>query len=225
MTKNKNKWLARGSVQLNLIGLALLLILAVSARWLMSQPDSVATVVPLIMIVYAALKIIYELTFNRANVPTLATTRAARRRIADIIAADAKQRDAQKYIVVDLGAGRGELARRIARSSAAIQVYAIEKAWLPHAQSKLIGRLFGPPNVVYRDVDFWPFDCGAAQAVVLYLNPGMARKAGEKLAREMVKDGLIVSYNFPLLGAWQPAETIEFKAPFKETIYIYRKDY
>jgi hypothetical protein len=215
------KKIQSGYWQLNALGLALLGLLALTGWWLKAQPFSIRTALPMAMVGYAAWRIFFELTINRANIPTLATSWTARKKIAVLIAEDAK--DQKEYIVLDLGSGRGELTRRIACQVPHAHIIGIETAPVPYMQSQLVRALLGPANLSYQKVDFWTYDCTTANTVVLYLNLRLAKKAGEKLAQELKLGMQIISYNFPLQDEWVPAEIIEFRTPFKETIYVYRK--
>jgi SAM-dependent methyltransferase len=215
--------LRSGKGQLNLIGIGLLVLLALSA-WDVTHPLSIYSLLPLILIGYAAFRIIFELTYNRANVPTLATSYAGRGKIAQIIKDAAEARPDKAFNVIDLGSGRGELAQRIARAIPKGQVLGIELNRIPYLQACFMQRLLRVRNLAFKQIDFWGYDCSNADGVVMFLNQRLATKAGEKLHKELKPGSIIISHTFPLLGTWTPTDTVEFRTPFKEVIYVYRKD-
>ena len=217
-----------GSVQLNIIGIVLLIVLGVSA-WHLVRPLTWASVLPLVLIGYAAFRIVFELTINRKNVPTLATGFAGRGKMTEILKQEAAlhrvKGTGRPYRIIDLGSGRGELTRHIARAIPEAQVIGIEQARIPFWQSALAQRWFGPANLSYQRLDFFPYDCSDVDAVVFYLSGNFAQRVGEKLHQELKQGSLVISHTFALLGAWTtPAEVLQFRSPFKETIYVYRKD-
>jgi hypothetical protein len=178
---------------------------------------------PLAFVAYAAFKVVHELTFNRPHVPTMATTAAGQKKITALLQTDAAAHAGKTYNVIDLGSGRGELSRRIALNVSQTLVTGLEIARIPFLHATLIQRCCGPANLTFKRADFWLFDCTTANAVLLYLTPRLAQEAGKKLEKELAPGCLVISYTFPLQGQWRPIEKIEFRAPFKEVIYVYRK--
>ena len=210
-----------GQTQLNLISIVLLIILGISA-WHVARPLTWASLIPLGLMGYVAFRIVFELTINRKNVPTLATGYAGRGKMTEILKREADQRQGI-YTIIDLGSGRGELTRHIACSIPTAKVIGIEQARIPFWQSVFMQRCFGPANLSYQKLDFFPYDCSQVDAVVFYLSGNFAQRVGEKLHKELKTGSLIISHTFPLLGAWEPTEVLHFRSPFKETIYVYRK--
>ena len=222
MKTSSKKYLRFGQTQLDILSVALLVLLGVSA-WHVARPLTGASVVPLALIGYVMLRIVFELTLNRKNVPTLATGFAGRGKMTEILRQEVAQHQGAPYTIIDLGSGRGELTRHIARALPQAQVIGIEQARIPFWQSRMMQRWFGPANLSYQGVDFFPFDCSKVDAVVFYLSGVFAQRVGEKLHRELKAGSLVISHTFPLLGAWTPTEVLHFRSPFKETIYVYRK--
>ncbi|MFA4993700.1 MAG: class I SAM-dependent methyltransferase [Bdellovibrionales bacterium] len=210
-------------MKLNIIGVLLLALLGVSA-WAASQHLSGYSLFPLLCIGYAAFRVIFELTYNRANVPTLATGFVGRRKIAAVLQREVSMRGKSPFTIIDLGSGRGELTRYIANSIPVAQVTGIEIARIPCMQAAFVQRWLGPKNLSYQCCDFWPFDCSKIDAVVFYLTPTYAQRVGEKLHREMKSGSIVISHTFPLLGAWIPDKVLTFRSPFKEVVYVYRKE-
>lgn len=211
-----------GQMQLNILGVGLVALLGVSA-WVLLRHFTLASVLPLALIAYAAFRVVFELTLNRKNVPTLATSMAGRAKIAEILKAEAVAQTGKPYTIIDLGSGRGELTRSIARAVPQAKVIGIEMAKIPYWQSVLLQRIFGTENLSYLCLDFFPFDCSNVDAVVFYLSGPFARRVGEKLWKELKPGSLVISHTFALEAPWQPAEVLNFRSPFKETIYVYRK--
>ena len=73
---------------------------------------------------------------------------------------------AKPYTVLDLGSGSGQMTWQIARALPNAHVTGVELAYVPWLRSVLRQRLFGPANLDYKRVDFWLYDCSAADAVV-----------------------------------------------------------
>ncbi len=207
--------------QLNIIGILLTILLGFCA-WEIAHPLTWASLVPLALIGYAEFWIVFELTINRGKVPSLATGFIGRRKIAAILQEDRPRKTS--YHIIDLGSGRGELTRMIARALPDAHVTGIEMARGPFRQSVFLQKLFGPRNLAYQCLDFLTFDCSSTDAIVFFLTPILAQKAGEKLVKELKPGSLIVSHTFPLLGMWKPIEIIDYRTPFKEKIFVYRKN-
>ena len=174
---------------------------------------------------YAALRIAYEMTFNRRSVPTIASAPAVRRQVAQLIANDYAARGGA-YRVVDLGSGRGELARAIAKAVPQAQVTGVELALVPHWRARLWQTLFGPANLNFQRANFFTYDCTNASAVVLFLGK-LTVPAGDKLLRELAPGSLVISNDFELGENWLTngitLETITLRTPFKTVLYIYRR--
>ena len=220
MTPNPQPFLS-GKIQLNIIGFILCVILGFSL-WKMLHPFTWLSIIPLLFVAYGLFRVIFELTWNRNNVPTLATSHAGRAKMTELLKIAAAPRAG--YSIIDLGSGRGELTRHIAKAIPTARVIGIEMARIPFLQSRFVQRWLGPSNLSYECLDFWPYDCSQIDAVVFYLSGTFARKVGEKLHRELKPGSLVISHTFALEGAWgEPAEILHFRTPFKEVIYVYRK--
>lgn len=207
-------------MQLALIYTLLLAWLAFIA-WVVAWPLTWISPLVLICLGYIAYRIIYELTLNRLIIPTMATCFVGRQKTAKILQDNAALSLNKTYNIVDLGSGRGELARCIAKKIPTATVTGVEMARFPFIESCLIQRLLGPKNLSYERCDFWDFDCSTTNAVVLYLGPITAQKIGEKLHRELPEESIVISHTYPLLGNWTPTEILSYHAPFKETIFVY----
>lgn len=208
---------------LDFIGLFAVFLLA-EAAWRLIHPLTFLSSVALLFVVYAAGRILFELTLNRNKVPSISTCFAGRRKIAALLKQDAHRRNRQDLTVFDLGSGYGFLANRIAHALPASHVKGFDIAPFPLACASFVQRVLGPSNLAFERADFFKTDCSDADAVVFYLTPSLAIRVGEKLDRELKPGSLVISHTFPVGGAWTPAETVRFFSPFKETLYVYRKN-
>lgn len=172
---------------------------------------------------YIICRFVFELTFNRSTVPTMATCYVARQKIAKILQHEVSLQKKLTYTIVDLGSGRGELARCLGKKIPKAKIIGIEIARFPYIQSVLVQRLFGPQNVTFDRLDFWNFNCASIDAVVLYLGPMSAQKIGNKLRQELKPGSIVISHTYALCGEWKPIETQEFHSPFKETFFVYKR--
>lgn len=191
--------------------------------WSIAWPLTWVSIPVLLCSGYALYRLVFELTYNRSqHSPTIATCFVARRKTAKILERESALCNSEPYNVVDLGSGRGELARCIAKKIPTATVTGVELARFPYLQSVLFQRLFGPKNLSFKRSDFWSFDCSDMNAVVLYLGPITTQRIGEKLYQELRSGSIVISQTYPLLGKWVPIEILAFHAPFKEVIYIYK---
>jgi len=187
-------------------------------------PFSWLSVPIFLCLAYAVFRLTLELTVNRKqHSPTIATCFVARQKIAKLLYKETSQSNQRPYTIVDLGSGRGELARCIAKKIPESRVTGIEMAYFPYMQASFIQRVLGPKNLTFERRDFWNFDCSAINAVVLYLGPITAQKMGEKLYRELKRDSMVISYTYPLLGDWKPLDVQNFYSPFREVFYVYKR--
>ncbi len=204
--------------------LAAFAILSMGATgWDLVYPFTLRSIPVLVVFGYAVFRIVFELTFNRKGIPTMATTMLARHKMAAILKTEAERTGRSPYRIYDLGSGRGELARRIAKTVPSAIVCGLEIAPIPLWQSQMIQRLFGPANLSFRREDIWTFDARDADAIVLYLGPLTTQRMGEKLRAELKPGSLIITSTFPLDPSWEPVEVNRFSSPFKEVFYVYRQ--
>lgn len=204
-----------------------LIVMLVAAAWRLAHPLTPLSVLPLAAVLIAAGRIFYELTWNRYKVPTVATGFTARRLMARALREAEREtvdaRNGRPFKIVDMGSGRGELTRFLARALPNSLVEGVEIAPLPHAQAVWMQRHFGPANLSYRCADFDSYDCVDADAVVMYLSGALTLHVGEKLARALRPGATVIAHTFPLGPAWPDGQEVIFHTPFKERIFIYRK--
>lgn len=177
-------------------------------------------------LVLAALRVAYEFTWNRANIPTVSTGFLQRRKIVELVQTDYAARQKEGYTILDLGSGRGELTRDLARAFPAAQIVGIEFARLAHLQALFWRTVCRLHNVTYLQQDLFTYDCSQADAVVMFLGR-LTMQAGEKLRRELRPGTLVISHDFMLsrpddATGWQPVDTVTLYMPFKATLYVYR---
>ncbi len=209
--------------KLDILGFFFVLLLA-AGGWQVAHPFTWFALFPLSFIGYGIFRIIFELTWNRKQVPTLATGFVGRAKMIEILkAAAALHTGKRPFTIMDFGSGRGELTRAIARALPHADVRGVELAPIPFWQSVWMQRLFGPPNLSYRRADFFTIPCADLDAAVFYLSGTFALRVGEKLFQEMKPGGLVASHTFPLQDFWGAGERHPFRSPFQEEIYVYRK--
>ncbi|MGB4102319.1 MAG: class I SAM-dependent methyltransferase [Alphaproteobacteria bacterium] len=191
-----------------------------------SLPESAALVLDgvfLLFFFFVALWAGYEYTFNKTGVPTIASAPRMRRKMIACLQRDAAVKAAPSpYTIIDLGSGNGQLTRAIARAMPQAQVIGIEISFLPWLRATLIQKLFGPANLTYERRDFWDYDCGKADAVVMYLVGKKMERVGTKLRRELPPNAMILSNRYALRGDWQAQEEIPLLTPFRNKLYLYR---
>ncbi len=157
----------------------------------------------------------------RTGVPTVASFRPARKKIIEILQKHFGSADTSPTII-DLGSGNGQLTRQIALTLPKANVIGIEISFMPWLISKLRQLFFGPRNLHYQRVDFWSYDCGKVDAVVLFLTDNVLDRISQKLAKELKTGALVVSNECPLTGDWQPIETVD-TGLFKCQIFVYQQ--
>ncbi len=173
-----------------------------------------------IVIIIAASYEYFEWKTGVATFPTMPTVR---RKIIELLQQDAKQRASRPYIILDLGSGSGQMTSRIARAMPEAQVIGIEIAFIPWLRSVVRQRLFGPQNLIYKRMDFWPYDTSTVSAVVTYLPGKIMEQVGEKLRKELKPGTLVIANTFNLRADWEPIETFMLHAPFKTNVFVYRQ--
>lgn len=163
----------------------------------------------------------------KTGVPTVVSFPRAQRKIVEFLKKETENQIYQMpYHVLDLGSGGGQLCRRIAKTLPAIKVTGIEISFLPWLRSILTQRLMGPPNLAFKRLDFWTYDCRSMNAIVVFLTgKEILERVGQKLRKEL-KPGTLIIANDEKLGAdWVPLETVEnaIHGIFHSKIYIYRQ--
>lgn len=172
---------------------------------------------------YYMLRIFYEFTFNRGNIPTLGTDYFLLKKIAEILQKDCAEKHKPAYNVIDCGSGKGLATRMIAKAIPSSRVVGLELSNWPYQQSQCLKRLLGIQNVEYLKKDFFAHDFSEADAVFLFLNGRIAELLGEKLYTELKAGALVVTNEFELKGRWPAPEQHTLYTPFKGTLYVYRR--
>lgn len=184
----------------------------------------VATWYYIIVYTFFALALAYAFYERKTGVPTFPTMPAVRRRIADIIRKDFTERSESAYTIIDIGSGSGQLCARLARTLPKAHVIGIELSYVPWLRAMLRQRLFGPKNLEFRRLDFWPYNLAEANAIVTYLPGKIMERVGEKLRRELKPGALVVANIFPLRAGWEPLEIITTNKWLKTKVFVYRQN-
>jgi trans-aconitate methyltransferase len=165
----------------------------------------------------------YEYFERKTGVAVFPTMPRVGRKIIEILKRDAQSRTGKPYAILDLGSGSGQLAWKIARAMPQAHITGLELAYLPWLRSVVRRRLFGPSNLTYKRLDFWPYDTSSADAVVTYLPGRIMDRVGEKLRKELKPGTLVIANTFPLRADWVADETLSLRAPFKTNVFVYRQ--
>jgi precorrin-6B methylase 2 len=184
---------------------------------------SLETVMLLFVAAVSLIAAYYEYEEAKTGVATFPTMPKVRRKIIEILQHETESCPMRPFVVLDLGSGSGQMTWRLARALPEAKVIGIESAYVPWLRSVWRQRLFGPSNLVYKRLDFWPYDCSEASALVTYLPGKIMDRVGEKLRRELRPGALVIANVFPLRGGWEPYEVIGLRAPFKTKVYVYRQ--
>ena len=179
----------------------------------------------IIMATILAVVLICQVYAFRTGVPTFATFPGRRKAMIAILQQKfAARGDDRTLTIVDLGSGGGQLCRAIARALPQSKVAGVELSPLPHLRASIIRRLFGPANVRFFRRDFWRYDIGDADAIVLFLTRNVMQRMGEKLHREAKPGCLIIASDDPLLDGWEPVEIVSDPIlGLASRIYVYRQ--
>ncbi len=172
---------------------------------------------------YYMLRIFYEFTFNRGNIPVLGTDFFLVKKVISIMQKDCAKKNLATYTVIDCGSGKGQMTRMIAKAMPSSQVVGLELGAWPYKQSQFLKRLMGIKNVEYVQKDFFAYDYSNADAVFMFLNGRIAELLGEKLYTELKAGALIITNEFELRGQWPAPEHITLYTPFKGNLFVYRR--
>lgn len=179
------------------------------------------TLLPLGILVYFLVRILYEFTLNRKNIPTIATGFFEQRAMIKILKAAAE--DKTVFQIVDCGSGSGELTRHVAWAMPKAQVTGLELSAWPYKKAEFFKDFFCLKNLTYKNISFFDHDFRGVDAAMIYLSGHLTQKLGEKLWAELKPQALVITNEFPLLGAWQPQYLMTRYTPFKTTLFIYRR--
>lgn len=181
------------------------------------------------MIVWLILLVIFFLVMSteyfswRTGVPTVASFRPTRAKIIDALKTRAiAHKGSTPYSIIDLGSGHGQLAAQIARALPDATVTGIEISFVAWAIACIRKLIFGPKNMGFKCVDFWPYDCSKADAFVVFLTPNVIDRISQKLWAELKQGAIVVSNECALSGDWQPVEIID-TGLYKVQIFVYQQ--
>lgn len=125
----------------------------------------------------------------------------------------------QPHKFIELGAGVGSVAVRLADYRASMLVDAYELAPIPWLITRLRSRK--RPNLhVYRR-SFWNCDLGGYQVVYAFLSPNPMPRLAEKIKREMRPGSLFIASSFPVPG-WTPEVIRPIQDRRRTRLYCYR---
>lgn len=179
------------------------------------------------LVLFALITASYCYYDAKTGVSTFPTMPAVRRKMIEILQQDftAKQPllEGRCYTIIDLGSGSGQLSWHVAKALPEAKVMGVEISPIPWLRSVIRQRLFGPANLAYYRLDFWPYDVSGVDAVLSYLPGTIMGKVAAKLRRELRPGALMVSNRFRT-DEWEPSETHIVYAPFKTEVLVYRQE-
>lgn len=191
--------------------------------WEISAGVTIEKGILLAILSYYMLRIGYEFTFNRGNIPTMNTDGGLMRKMVQMLKEDAGRKSGTNYNVIDCGSGTGKLSRMIARAIPSSNVLGLETAKWPLEQSRLMQRMMGIKNLQYQQQDFFVQDYASTDAVVAFLNARVTEALGERLYAQLKPNALVITNEFELKGSWPTPQVITLYTPFKGTLYVYRR--
>ncbi len=159
----------------------------------------------------------YFLTVNR-GIPNIRTAPAIRKKMADFIRQDMARKQKDQYVIMDIGAGNGDLSRFMARTFPEARVIGVEIDKLAYWKCCLYGRLAGLKNLSYRNEDFHKTSLSEADAVVMFLSWLLMNDIRKTLEEKLSPGTLITSNKFPLGGDWKPEQALDV-----DTLYFHQK--
>ena len=175
-----------------------------------------------LLFIFCLIAITEYFTF-RTGVPTIASFPPSRRKMIEVLTKYSVGRDASNpYSIIDLGSGNGQLANKIARGLSHAKVTGIEISFVPWMISTLRQTIFGPKNLRFLRVDFWPYDCSKTDAVVVYLTGKIMERVSQKLRAELKSGAIIITNEIPLQGDWSPIDIID-TGLLNMKIYVYQQ--
>ena len=172
---------------------------------------------------YYMLRIGYEFTFNRNNIPTMNTDVGLMRKMVQLLKEDCSKKSKASYQVIDCGSGNGKLTRMLAIGIPSSNVLGLEMSKWPFMTSRFLKRLLRIKNLEYVQGDFFVQDYSKADAVVAFLNARVTEALGEQLYAQLAPNAVVITNEFELKGKWPAPEVITLFTPFKGRLFIYRR--
>lgn len=167
----------------------------------------------------------YALIVNK-GIPNIRTAPAIRKRIIGLLKEHAANHTGPgPFTIVDMGSGNGLFTRDIARALPEAKVIGLEISKTALAWSNALKRLFRLQNIEYISQDFYSYDLGSANAVVMYLTVFQMESMGKKLHDELQPGTLITSNRFKLGDGWEPDDIVSVKTlyPHQKIFHVYYK--
>ncbi len=124
--------------------------------------------------------------------------------------------------IIEMGAGWGGVALKLARRYPENRVIAVELSPLPCliAWCRAKGRTAN--NLTIRWGSVQKMDVSRAGLATIYLFPSAMARLGEKFLAELPEGALILSNTFSLPG-WNPVKRIRAADIHRSPVYLYRK--
>jgi hypothetical protein len=152
---------------------------------------------------------------RRTGVVPMPSSRSARRLVVEILGTRA-----HLATVVDLGAGWGGLARRVARRYPDSAVMAVEHSRLPLLYSRVVAGSAILPNLHHARGDIYDLPLRDGAAYICYLSGQGMSRLRESFERDLPRSGVLISVAFVMPG-WTPAEVHFARDLFHTPVYVY----
>jgi SAM-dependent methyltransferase len=184
-----------------------------------------------VMVLFGAVALSYVYYDFKTGVPTFPTMPAVREKIARLLQDElARRPERASFTVIDLGSGSGQMTEYLAATLPGAQIIGIEISFIPWLRSVLRQRWRGgPKNLTYRRLDFWAYDIGKADVVIVYQLYTILERVSAKLRDELPSGAVILANTFALAPPWQAEATFSIPAPLiaslsgKTDLFLYRK--
>ncbi len=143
----------------------------------------------------------------RTGVPTMTSWPSVRKKMIELIVAEASERPkaGPVFRVLDLGSGTGKLSLEIGRALPQAEIVGIELSVVPYYLSLIRCALWRVPNATYCREDFWHTDISGYDAVVIYMTSKIRDRMSQKLRDELSPGALVLVNETHLSGGWSPS--------------------
>ncbi len=175
---------------------------------------------------YAALYVLlwnaWFLTVSK-GIPNIRTAPAIRKKMADFVREDIAQKKKDKYTIIDMGAGNGDLSRYMARTFPEAHVIGVEIDKIAYWKCCFYKKLLGYKNLTYRNESFHYTSLKEADAIVMFLSWLLMNDIRATLEKKLSKNTLITSNKFPIGGDWVPEHKLDVKTLYfhQKSLYVY----
>ncbi len=172
---------------------------------------------------YVLLWYAYILLVNKGT-PNITTAPAIRKKIIEILSAEAEKSANAPYEIVDMGSGNGGFVRQMAESIPNAKVTGLEIDAIAHWKALFWRAVKKIKNADFLQQSFYDYDLSDTNAVTIFHLGSSMPELREKFSKELKPGAVIAANRFPLGGDYEPSEVIDVStlAPNQKELYIYR---